>query len=222
MAPTRNRGFAAMDQERQRQIASLGGRAAHQSGNAHEFDSQEAREAGRRGGQAVSRDRQHMAEIGARGGQHRRSLARRADERAEPAIRVPSQRDDDEGRRGSTSLAPAQDEQGRSESGSRDHTDEDADGVGLGGNARNRDHDEEGSGSQEGHDSQERNSRSRRDEDDQDADAQDAERADYGRYVEREDRERLAAQDYSSGRQPGSKTEEEEHENHADGNRGRE
>ena len=66
MARNSNRGFAAMDQERQREIASQGGRAAHQSGNAHEFDSEEAREAGRRGGQAVSRDRQHMAEIGAR------------------------------------------------------------------------------------------------------------------------------------------------------------
>lgn len=41
-----NRGFASMDSERQREIASEGGRAAHASGNAHEFDSQEAREAG--------------------------------------------------------------------------------------------------------------------------------------------------------------------------------
>ena len=67
---SRSRGFAAMDRERQREIASKGGRAAHQQGAAHEFDSQEAREAGRRGGQVVSRNRQHMAEIGARGGQH--------------------------------------------------------------------------------------------------------------------------------------------------------
>ncbi|WP_225540291.1 KGG domain-containing protein [Xanthomonas sp. XNM01] len=41
-----------MDEDRQREIASEGGRAAHQSGNAHEFDSEEAREAGRKGGQA--------------------------------------------------------------------------------------------------------------------------------------------------------------------------
>lgn len=41
-----NRGFASMDSDRQREIASEGGRAAHASGNAHEFDSQEAREAG--------------------------------------------------------------------------------------------------------------------------------------------------------------------------------
>ncbi|MEO5671274.1 MAG: KGG domain-containing protein [Ramlibacter sp.] len=42
------RGFAAMDPQRQREIASLGGRAAHQSGNAHEFTVEEARAAGRK------------------------------------------------------------------------------------------------------------------------------------------------------------------------------
>jgi uncharacterized protein len=47
-----NRGFAAMSPERQRQIASLGGRAAHQQGTAHEWSSEEARAAGRKGGQA--------------------------------------------------------------------------------------------------------------------------------------------------------------------------
>ena len=47
-----NRGFAAMDPERQKQIASLGGRAAHQQGTAHEWSSEEARAAGRKGGQA--------------------------------------------------------------------------------------------------------------------------------------------------------------------------
>ena len=47
--PRRNpRGFAAMDPQRQREIASLGGRAAPQSGHAHEFTSQEARVAGRK------------------------------------------------------------------------------------------------------------------------------------------------------------------------------
>ena len=39
---TSARGFASMDQEKQRRIASLGGKAAHASGNAHEFDSKEA------------------------------------------------------------------------------------------------------------------------------------------------------------------------------------
>lgn len=48
-APRRSpRGFAAMDPQRQREIASLGGRAAHQSGHAHEFTSEEARVAGRK------------------------------------------------------------------------------------------------------------------------------------------------------------------------------
>lgn len=46
------RGFAAMDPKRQREIASEGGKAAHLSGNAHQFTSEEAREAGRKGGQA--------------------------------------------------------------------------------------------------------------------------------------------------------------------------
>ena len=45
-----NRGFAAMDPERQREIAREGGRAAHEQGVAHEFNSTEAREAGRKGG----------------------------------------------------------------------------------------------------------------------------------------------------------------------------
>lgn len=65
------RGFAAMDPERQREIARKGGRAAHRSGNAHQFDSEEAREAGRKGGEVVSQDRTHMARIGARGGEAR-------------------------------------------------------------------------------------------------------------------------------------------------------
>jgi len=45
------RGFAAMDPERQRQIASEGGRAAHRQGVAHEWSTEEARAAGRKGGQ---------------------------------------------------------------------------------------------------------------------------------------------------------------------------
>ena len=67
----RLRGFASMDPAKQREIASKGGQAAHQSGRAHEFDSREASEAGRKGGQAVSRDRAHMAAIGALGGRAR-------------------------------------------------------------------------------------------------------------------------------------------------------
>lgn len=47
-----NRGFASMDEKKQREIASKGGRAAHEKGTAHEFTSEEAREAGRKGGQS--------------------------------------------------------------------------------------------------------------------------------------------------------------------------
>jgi uncharacterized protein len=68
---TGGRGFASMDAQRQREIASQGGRAAHQRGTAHEFTSEEAREAGRKGGEAVSQNRQHMAAIGSKGGQSR-------------------------------------------------------------------------------------------------------------------------------------------------------
>lgn len=48
-----NQGFASMDPERQREIASKGGKAAHAKGTAHEFTSEEAREAGRKGGKAA-------------------------------------------------------------------------------------------------------------------------------------------------------------------------
>src|SRR5262245_60285499 len=65
------RGFASMDPAKQREIASKGGQAAHQSGRAHEFDSREAAEAGRKGGFIVSQNRAHMARIGAQGGRAR-------------------------------------------------------------------------------------------------------------------------------------------------------
>jgi general stress protein YciG len=53
-----DRGFASMDRTRQREIASKGGRAAHQKGRAHEWTSEEAREAGRKGGMASQRRKQ--------------------------------------------------------------------------------------------------------------------------------------------------------------------
>jgi general stress protein YciG len=71
MANTSNRGFASMDDDKRREIASKGGRAAHEQGVAHEFTSEEAREAGRKGGEAVSKDREHMSEIGKLGGEAR-------------------------------------------------------------------------------------------------------------------------------------------------------
>ena len=65
----RPRGFAAMDEERQRRIASKGGKAAHEKGTAHEFTKDEARAAGKKGGEAVSQNRRHMADIGRKGGE---------------------------------------------------------------------------------------------------------------------------------------------------------
>lgn len=52
-----NRGFASMSPDKQREIASKGGRAAHKRKRAHEWTSEEAREAGRKGGRARSRNR---------------------------------------------------------------------------------------------------------------------------------------------------------------------
>lgn len=72
------RGFAAMDENQQREIASKGGQAAHQKGTAHEFDSEEARRAGQKGGEAVSRNREHMADIGRKGGESRQASQRAA------------------------------------------------------------------------------------------------------------------------------------------------
>ena len=65
------RGFAGMDEERRREVARMGGRAAHQKGTAHEFSPEEAREAGRKGGRAVSQNREHMSAIGREGGESR-------------------------------------------------------------------------------------------------------------------------------------------------------
>ena len=53
-----DRGFASMDRNKQREIASKGGKAAHQKGTAHEWTSEEAREAGRKGGMASHRRKQ--------------------------------------------------------------------------------------------------------------------------------------------------------------------
>ncbi len=61
-----NRGFASMDPQRQREIASQGGRAAHEKGTAHEFSSEEAREAGRKGGQARSQNNRANKSLGNR------------------------------------------------------------------------------------------------------------------------------------------------------------
>lgn len=71
---TSNRGFASMDPEKQREIASKGGKAAHEKGTAHEFTSEEARQAGSKGGQAsggnFANDRQRASEAGRKGGEN--------------------------------------------------------------------------------------------------------------------------------------------------------
>ena len=73
---TSTRGFASMDPQRQREIASQGGRAAHQKGTAHQFNPEEARIAGSKGGQVAHRkgtahefDTQEAREAGRKGGQ---------------------------------------------------------------------------------------------------------------------------------------------------------
>jgi general stress protein YciG len=86
------RGFAAMDENLRRQIAARGGRAAHEAGNAHEWNAHEAAEAGRKGGQKVSRNRQHMAEIGRKGGlaaHHRDENGQEANKLSEQATSPP-------------------------------------------------------------------------------------------------------------------------------------
>ena len=67
--PASQRGFAAMERDKQRAIASKGGKAAHEKGTAHEFTPDEARQAGKKGGEVVSQNRKHMAEIGRKGGE---------------------------------------------------------------------------------------------------------------------------------------------------------
>ena len=57
---TEDRGFASMERNKQREIASKGGKAAHQKGTAHEWTSEEAREAGRKGGMASHRRKQEQ------------------------------------------------------------------------------------------------------------------------------------------------------------------
>lgn len=83
-AGTSKRGFASMDEEKQRAIASKGGKAAHEKGTAHEFDSKEAREAGRaahKKGTAHKFDSEQAREAGRKGGKaaHERGTAHEFD-----------------------------------------------------------------------------------------------------------------------------------------------
>jgi general stress protein YciG len=78
MGTKKKRGFAAMDPRKQREIASRGGKKAHAKGRAHEFNSEEARRAGKKGGKSIARDRAYMVMIGRRGGKARgRKMAKK-------------------------------------------------------------------------------------------------------------------------------------------------
>lgn len=66
-----DRGFASMDPAKQREIASKGGKAAHQKGTAHEWTSEEARDAGRKGGIASHRRRREQIGVNKEEGQSR-------------------------------------------------------------------------------------------------------------------------------------------------------
>jgi hypothetical protein len=74
MSNKNERGFASMDDEKQREIASKGGEAAHEKGTAHEFTSEEARRAGKKGGEKVKEERgpEFYHEIGKKGGEARK------------------------------------------------------------------------------------------------------------------------------------------------------
>jgi len=80
-------GFAAMNRDKQREIAQRGGRAAHAKGTAHEFTRDEARAAGRKGGVSVSRNRDHMSRIGRVGGLSSRAGTRNVTQGGAPEPR---------------------------------------------------------------------------------------------------------------------------------------
>jgi general stress protein YciG len=103
MAGRARRGFAVMNRDKQREIARMGGRAAHRKGAAHEFTSEEARAAGRKGGATVSRNREHMSRIGRNGGLS--SRAGRGVIGTPPAAEAPG---DSEEQAGQTEQSPRQ------------------------------------------------------------------------------------------------------------------
>ena len=85
-----------MDPAKQREIASKGGRAAHEKGTAHQFSANEAREAGKKGGGTVSQDRHHMAEIGRIGGQARGRKQRATAQAGETPARTETNEEGDQ------------------------------------------------------------------------------------------------------------------------------
>jgi general stress protein YciG len=86
MVAKEDRGFASMDRNKQREIASKGGKAAHQKGTAHEWTSDEAREAGRKGGMASHRRKQDQSAETTEAGMEGAALPQSSD-RAESGAR---------------------------------------------------------------------------------------------------------------------------------------
>jgi general stress protein YciG len=100
-----------MNAEKQREIARKGGRAAHEKGTAHEFTTDEARAAGRKGGERVSANRAHMSRIGRLGGKmsagRRQVSASPAQENAMPEEPGQGERTADAGPDATLESAPA-------------------------------------------------------------------------------------------------------------------
>ncbi len=61
------RGFARLSPQERKRLSALGGKAAHAAGTAHQYTSEEAVAAGKKGGTKLSANRTHMAEIGKKG-----------------------------------------------------------------------------------------------------------------------------------------------------------
>lgn len=80
MAGTSKRGFASMDPQKQREIASKGGKAAHAKGTAHEFTREEAVQAGRKGGRAAQARAHQQSETPMPEAEQRREGERAAEE----------------------------------------------------------------------------------------------------------------------------------------------
>ena len=90
-----DRGFASMDRSKQREIASKGGKAAHQKGTAHEWTSEEARNAGRKGGLAShARRRERLAQQGSGSADMRSAESRPGEPASQDSLRGGMEREE--------------------------------------------------------------------------------------------------------------------------------
>lgn len=101
---TQNRGFGSMDPQRQSEIASQGGRAAHEQGKAHQFTSEEAREAGSKGGTAAHQkgtahqfNSEEARAAGSKGGQNSRNARQTQPQADDTENRDENAEDDNQG-----------------------------------------------------------------------------------------------------------------------------